>query len=76
MRRIREGEQYMADDTDIELEQADPRPAPPVEIQGEPWGWTKPGPRPKGFRADGRYDGMTAADAERAELEGRDRGAH
>lgn len=30
---------------------------PPVDIQGEPWGWKKPGPRPLGWRQDGNYDG-------------------
>jgi len=53
-RRIRDGDEYTIDE-DVELEEVPPRPEPPVEVQGEPWGWTKPGPRPKGWREDGRY---------------------
>jgi hypothetical protein len=54
-RLVRAGEEY--DDTaeDVELEEVKPRREPPVEVQGEPWGWTKPGPKPKGWREDGRY---------------------
>jgi hypothetical protein len=54
-RVVREGEEY--DDTaeEVELDTPDPRPEPPVDVQGEPWGWTKPGPRPRGFRDDGQY---------------------
>lgn len=52
-RLIRPGETYTVDDEDdgdgIELEQVDRRDEPPVEVQGEPWGWTKPGPRPRGW---------------------------
>jgi hypothetical protein len=62
-RRIRDGDEYTADD-DVELEIPEHRPEPPVEVQGEPWGWTKPGPRPRGWpgpdaRRDepGPYDG-------------------
>jgi hypothetical protein len=47
-------EEYRSDE-DVELEQVEPFPEPPVEVQGEPWGWTKPGPRPRGWREDGRY---------------------
>lgn len=48
----------------IELAEVTPNPEPPTEVQGEPWGWTKPGPRPRGWpgpRANlndpGPYDG-------------------
>ena len=57
-RIIRDGDEYTIDELDrgeVELEEVPPRPEPPVEVQGEPWGWTKPGPRPKGWREDGRY---------------------
>ena len=33
-----------------------------VEIQGEPWGWVKPGPKPKGWREDGDYGGQSRDD--------------
>jgi hypothetical protein len=66
-RLIRAGDEYTQDELDrgeVELEQAPRRPEPPVEVQGEPWGWTKPGPRPRGWpgpdanRDDpGPYDG-------------------
>lgn len=54
-RRIREGDEY-TDDEDVELElpRMDENP-PAEEVRGEPWGWTKPGPRPRGWREDGRY---------------------
>jgi hypothetical protein len=57
-RLIHSGEEYTADELaagEVELEQPEPFPEPPVEVQGEPWGWTKPGPRPRGWRKDGRY---------------------
>jgi hypothetical protein len=54
-RVVRAGEEYSGDE-DAELEQVEPRrPEPPPEVQGEPWGWTKPGDKPKGWREDGRY---------------------
>jgi hypothetical protein len=57
---IRRGETYTVDDEDqgdgIELEQVPPYDAPPVDVQGEPWGWTKPGDKPRGWRKDGRYE--------------------
>lgn len=61
-RLIRPGETYTVDDEDdgdgIELEQVDRREEPPVEVQGEPWGWPDDKPRrPKGWREDGIYDG-------------------
>jgi hypothetical protein len=56
-RRIRDGEEYTIDDN-VELEERNPDPdPPPEEIRGEPWGWTKSGPRPRGFREDGDYSG-------------------
>jgi len=54
-RLIRAGMAYR-DGEDVELEQVEPNPEPPVAEQGEPWGWTKAGPRPRGWRKDGRYD--------------------
>ena len=54
--KIRDGDEYTIDD-DIELEEVIPeRNAPPEELRGEPWGWTKPGPKPRGWRRDGHYD--------------------
>lgn len=47
-RRIRPGEEYRSDE-DVELEEVERNPEPPVDIQGEPWGWNKPGPRPIGW---------------------------
>jgi hypothetical protein len=62
-RIVRAGETYTADD-DVELEQVEPYPEPDVNVQGEPWLWTKLGPRPRGWpgpdanRDDpGPYDG-------------------
>lgn len=56
-RLIRAGMEYRSDqDDEVELELVVAFPEPPVEVQGEPWGWTKPGPRPRGWRKDGRYD--------------------
>jgi hypothetical protein len=57
-RLIRPGDSYTDEELErgeVELEQPPPRPEPPPEVQGEPWGWTKPGPRPRGWREDGRY---------------------
>jgi hypothetical protein len=54
-RIIREGDSYTIDE-DIELEAPRPFSAPPEYIQGEPWGWDKPGPVPRGWREHGRYD--------------------
>jgi len=64
-RRIRDGDTYTADELDrgeVELEEVTARPEPPVEIQGEPWGWAKPGPKPKGWREDGDYGGQSRDD--------------
>lgn len=62
-RIIRDGDEYTINE-DVELEERERRPEPPLDIQGEPWGWTKPGNRPKGWpgpdhRRDepGPYDG-------------------
>lgn len=66
-RLVRDGDEYTIDEEErgeIELELRDRREEPPVEVQGEPWGWTKPGPRPKGWPGPrhstddpGPYDG-------------------
>jgi hypothetical protein len=66
-RRIRDGDEYTIDEENgglIEREEVDRRAEPPVEVQGEPWGWTKPGPRPRGWPGPdhprdepGPYDG-------------------
>lgn len=66
MRRIEEGDIYEFGE-DVELAEVPPSEEPPVELQGEPWGWTKPGPRPRGWRQHGRYgptDGPTEADGQ------------
>jgi hypothetical protein len=70
-RLVRAGEEY--DDTagEVELETPEPRPEPPVEVQGEPWGWTKPGPRPRGFREDGQYDPGARERGDPGPLDGR-----
>ena len=57
-RLIRDGDSFTIDEEDrdeIQLEEVMPNEEPPEEIQGEPWGWTKPGPKPRGLREDGRY---------------------
>lgn len=56
-RRIHDGDEYTIDqEDDIELEMPERRNAPPEDIQGEPWGWTKEGHKPIGYRPDGKYD--------------------
>jgi hypothetical protein len=62
-RRIFEGDEYTTDE-DVTLDEVERRPEPPVDIQGEPWGWLKSGPRPKGWPGPdqsrdnpGPYDG-------------------
>lgn len=55
MRIIHDGDSY-EDGEDVELRQREPRPEPDIEIQGEPWGWTKPGRKPRGWREDGNYE--------------------
>lgn len=54
MRMIREGDSY-EDGENVELDQVLPYPEPPIEIQGEPMGWTKPGRKPRGWRESGDY---------------------
>jgi hypothetical protein len=60
-RRIRDGEEYTIDE-DVELELPIPFDEPPIAIQGEPWGWNKPGDKPRGWRLDGKYDNDTDRD--------------
>jgi hypothetical protein len=58
-RFVEEGETFTIDEEmsgTAETVQRDPNPEPPVDIQGEPWGWTKGPPYPRGWREDGRYD--------------------
>lgn len=47
-RRISPGDEYK-DGEDIELAEPPRFEEPPVEIQGEPWGWSKAGPKPRGW---------------------------
>lgn len=47
-RLIHDGDEFTIDDY-VEFERPERRPEPLTDIQGEPWGWTKPGPRPKGW---------------------------
>lgn len=55
-RKIKAGDTYTIDD-DIELAEVEPESnQPPEELRGEPWGWTKAGPKPRGWRRDGHYD--------------------
>lgn len=58
-RRVRDGDVYTREEEErdeVELEGPDPiRDPPDEETRGEPWGWTKPGPKPRGWREDGRY---------------------
>jgi hypothetical protein len=53
-RFVRNGDEYTSEE-DVELEEVLRAEEPPVDIQGEPWGWTKPGFKPRGWRPDGRY---------------------
>jgi|SRR5215472_13151929 len=59
-RIIHDGEYFYADEVEgglVELEQPPPVDDPPPEAtRGEPWGWRKGAPYPRGWRADGRYD--------------------
>lgn len=51
-RLVRDGDTYdinEEDNDEIELEEVNRRDEPPVDVQGEPWGWTKDGPRPRGW---------------------------
>ena len=49
-RIIEPGDSYTIDeDNDVELREVIPNPEPDVNVQGEPWEWTKDGPRPRGW---------------------------
>jgi hypothetical protein len=48
LREIRDGDTYTINE-DVKLIEAERRPEPPIDIQGEPWGWTKKGDRPIGW---------------------------
>jgi len=57
-RVIHDGDEYTEDELaagEVDRESAVRAPEEPVEVQGEPWGWTKPGPRPRGWREDENY---------------------
>lgn len=60
-RLIRTGDEFTIEEdlgNLIEREDADPDPdPPPEETRGEPWGWTKGPPYPRGWQEDGNYDG-------------------
>ena len=62
-RLVRRGEEYTTGEP-VELEEPEPYPEPDVAVQGEPWGWTKPGPRPRGWREDGHYGADPSLDTE------------
>ena len=48
-RLVRPGETYTLSET-VELEDVPPDPdPPPEETRGEPWGWTKGPPYPRGW---------------------------
>lgn len=68
-RQIANGDDYTIDEV-VELKLPEMRTEPPIELQGEPWGWTKEGDKPKGFREDGIYDNRTEDDP--IESDGRD----
>lgn len=59
-RLVRNGDAFTIDEEDrgeLEFEEVERRPEPSVEVQGEPWGWTKAGDRPKGWPGpDARRD--------------------
>jgi hypothetical protein len=51
-RLIRDGDSYTEEELDrgeVELDEVDRRDEPPIDVQGEPWEWTKPGDRPRGW---------------------------
>lgn len=51
-RRIHEGDEFTIDEElrgELEFDVPSPNEEPPVEIQGEPWGWNKPGNKPRGW---------------------------
>jgi hypothetical protein len=59
-RAVSRGESFtIGEDTGglIARREVPPHPDPPPEhTRGEPWGWTKGPPYPRGWREDGRYD--------------------
>jgi hypothetical protein len=58
-RLVHVGDEFTIDeemDGSAETEQVAPAEEAPIEIQGEPWGWTKGPPYPRGWREDGIYD--------------------
>jgi hypothetical protein len=64
-RRIHEDDEFTMEDEDrknVEFDEAVRYDEPSEDIQGEPWGWTKPGPRPRGWREDGDYPGHNQDD--------------
>lgn len=67
-RRIRVGDIFTIDEEktgELEFDMPEPDPdPPPIEIQGEPWGWTKGPPYPRGWREDGKYDPESRMDAD------------
>jgi hypothetical protein len=68
-RIIEPGDSYTADEEDIELRQVVPCDEPDIDVQGEPWGWTKDGPKPRGWREDGRYGPQGGEEERRIEGE-------
>ena len=60
-RIIKQGDSFTIDEDEageIQREEVMPVPdPPPPETRGEPWGWTKGPPYPRGWREDGKYDG-------------------
>ena len=73
-RIIHPGEEYDAEELErggeeAVLEEVQASPEPDVNVQGEPWGWTKPGPKPAGWREDGRYGPWDGEDERRREGE-------
>lgn len=76
-RKVTVGMVYTIDEEDadlIELVTPDPTPdPPPEELRGEPWGWIKEGPKPRGYPGpihyqeepgpfDGRWDRLNGDD--------------
>jgi len=53
-RRIFDGDEYTVLE-DVVLDEPEPADEPPVIVQGEPWGWRKGAPYPRGWREDGKY---------------------
>lgn len=60
-RIIQDGDSYTIFDESagtIELVMPERFSEPPEAIQGEPWGWTKSGDKPRGWRLDSDYGGQ------------------